>query len=539
MRAQFTGLDYALEIQGRYQELVQKLDALNGQVRPEEKHRIYNAAKTWATECDACQVSELAALLKKKLSIPTTLFYRDLRKAEKAALKDSKVGVGKNEIENGKAPLTAHFPGLVDIVEIDGKPAFLAIKEGALCWNETAEVEDQVHLPPPSAHLPWLLPRLDEVLKHYKQLEVDCNSWMNDLRKDLFDFLYNAAEMPSSDYYSELLVPWVFHTYLIEHFDYSPIISLCAVPERGKSRMGKALTYLSYRGAVVETLRESNIIRLATDCRASIFFDTMGFWRKVERNQSEDVVLGRYEKGGVVPRVLWPERGPFKDTRHYAIFGPTILATNEALHNILETRAVIINMPETSRAFTQNVAPELALPLKERLTAFRAYYLNKTLPEVPKPSQSRLGDILQPLYQIVRLVRGKEGDLAFLEFVSRVEEDRRMERSDTLEAQVVRTIVALESEVERGILPVKLITNTLNATRPEKKQLTPQRVGRLLNSLALNKCRTSDGSRAILWDENKILRLQGRYGVKQTSVTSETPVTSEGNAFGEQETIPF
>ncbi|HHT9135227.1 MAG TPA: hypothetical protein ACFYD2_10015, partial [Candidatus Avalokitesvara rifleensis] len=87
--------------------------------------------------------------------------------------------------------------------------------------------------------------------------------------------------------------------------------------------------------------------------------------------------------------------------------------------------------------------------------------------------------------------------------------------------------------VEKGILPVKLITDVINETRPEKKQLTPQRIGRLLNSLGFDKGRASDGARALVWDERKISLLKARYGVNKTSVTSdrsETPGDSMSEA---------
>ena len=69
------------------------------------------------------------------------------------------------------------------------------------------------------------------------------------------------------------------------------------------------------------------------------------------------------------PAVIYPERGPHKDTVFYDIFGPTLIATNVAVHNILDTRAVQINMPQTDRDFEEDVTPEAALPLKERLAA--------------------------------------------------------------------------------------------------------------------------------------------------------------------------
>ena len=99
----------------------------------------------------------------------------------------------------------------------------------------------------------------------------------------------------------------------------------------------------------------------------------------------------------MVPRVIYPEKGPYLDTVYFSIFGPTIIATNENIHRILESRAVHINLLEARRRFENDVIPEQSLELKERLTAFRARHLGDTLPELLKPVPGRLGDIIKPL----------------------------------------------------------------------------------------------------------------------------------------------
>jgi hypothetical protein len=151
-------------------------------------------------------------------------------------------------------------------------------------------------------------------------------------------------------------------------------------------------------------------VRVAQDLGATLFFDVKDIWRKAEKQGTEDLLLGRFEKGQKVPRVLYPEKGPHRDIRYYSIFGPTAIASNAGFHYTLETRAVIINMPLSAKRFERNVTPEAALPLKERLVAFRARHLGEKLTETKKPASGRLGDILQPLLQMVMLVKpGGEG----------------------------------------------------------------------------------------------------------------------------------
>lgn len=143
-------------------------------------------------------------------------------------------------------------------------------------------------------------------------------------------------------------------------------------------------------------------------------------------------------------------------------------------------------MPQTSRRFEQDVTPESGLPLKERLTAFRAHYLGKPLPESTKPASGRLGDILKPLLQIIRLVK-PEREPVFMELVRELERGRLLDKADSLEAQILKVVWNLKGEVHRGILPVKRITDVLNEDRMEREKLTYHKVGRRLWSLGCTK----------------------------------------------------
>ncbi|MFH1374781.1 MAG: hypothetical protein ABII79_13410 [bacterium] len=285
------------------------------------------------------------------------------------------------------------------------------------------------------------------------------------------------------------------------------------------------MIHVAHRGIHVESLRDPYLVRIANDLKASVFFDVKDIWRKAEKNSSEDILLHRFEKGAHVPRVLYPDRGAHRDIVYYAIFGPTIIGSNEGVHQILESRTVPINMPETAGRFENDVTPELSLPLKERLIAFRARHLGETLPDIPKPAAGRLGDILKPLQQIIRLVR-PEREPAFLRLVGELGHQRLNEKANSLEAQILLTIISLEDEVEKGILPVKVITDTFNDGKSERSQITYQRVGKRLSAMGLRKGRTGDGASAIFWDEDKIRRMEQTYGLRKTSETSVRSVTS-------------
>lgn len=431
--------------------------------------------------------------------------------------------------KNAKPIFTAHFDGLVDLVEFEGRPAFFIKEEGHLKVLPHKELNGQRYLPPPKDQIPWILPRASEVLNYhnlFNALEpsvVDSN-----LFEDLIAYHKEISELPSEEYYI-LLAAWVMHTYLMESFDYSPILLFFAVPERGKSRTGKGLVYVAYRGVHTETLNEANLFRLSENQRATLFLDVRDLWNKAEKRGSDDILLSRIERGCKVSRVLWPERGAFRDTKIFDVFGPTIIATNESIHPILETRCISITLPDTMRDFEGEVSPENALPLKERLTEFRFRHLGELLPEVPKLARGRLGDILKPLTQIIELVNPKRID-EFMDLVSEIERARKLEKLQSFEAQLIQAIVELDFRVNHGYLPVLAITDRLNMDKPERQNISPQKVGRRLKALGFERGRTEDGASSIYYDIHKIDLMMSNYGLKETSVSPVTPVRSKGGA---------
>ena len=96
---------------------------------------------------------------------------------------------------------------------------------------------------------------------------------------------------------------------------------------------------------------------------------------------------------------------PFNDTVYYDIYGPTIISSNEQLDKILETRCLPITMPNRPGNY-ENPRPELALELKERLTAWRAKHLFTTFADMEpiEGISGRLWDIAKPMFFVNSLL---------------------------------------------------------------------------------------------------------------------------------------
>jgi hypothetical protein len=270
------------------------------------------------------------------------------------------------------------------------------------------------------------------------------------------------------------------------------------------------MIYASYRGVRVITLREAHILRLAQDLKVTLFIDMMDLWKKAEAARVEDILLGRFEKGAKVPRILYPKKGKFRDTVYFNVHGPTTVATNEAVNEIFASRTIPVIMPESERRFEHDIKPQDGLPFRERLLAFRARKMDRDLPVVPKPCTGRLGDILRPLRQIVNVVCHDED--WFVELVKALEAQRKHVGADSLDAQVVNAMRQVQESINDGHLLNEVLLNALNEKRSERERITPQKLGKIIARLGFEKY-TSGQQRGFYWKDELVKRLCKRYGI--------------------------
>lgn len=449
--------------------------------------------------------------------------------SHRAINKELKKYEQQEENEEVEKKYTAYFPELVDLVQDEnGNVAFL-VKEGKeLAVKSSVVIDCVTYLPPPFLNedekkLFKFIPLTNEVIRHYK---TDSDSA---IYADLVAFHKLVSELPNDKFY-ELIAVWVLHTYLLENFEYSPYIWLFAIPEKGKTRTGKGVILIAYRGVHIETLRDAHLIRLASDWKATIFIDVMDLWQKAEKAGSQDFLLQRHERGAVVLRVNYPERGAFEDTVLYDIFGPTFIATNEGIHPALESRAILITMKEASKEFG-DIPLDLARSLKERLVAFRARHLGKGVPQIDKPARGRLGDILKPLMQIILLVApGRKEE--FRKLISELDQDRKAQKSESTDAKLTSIIVELEDEVEEGLLRCQKILDAYNDGVSEKFKISDRSLGWKLKALGFPKKPTEIG-KCIIYDKPLLDRLMARFGLRQEEQDSKPPSDNDKSSSPE------
>lgn len=412
---------------------------------------------------------------------------------------------------------SAYFADLVDICADENGDIVFLMKEGdSLQVSAECSVGGKIYVPPDKEDLPFNVPRAREVLRWYRQDDDQ------QLFGEVIAYLKRFSHLPDLEWH---ILAWViFLTYIQDHPDlhYLAILLFWASPERGKSRSGKAIAYVSFRGIHLVDIRPATLFRYSEHLKSTLFFDVKDFWKKVERSGTEDFFLTRFEKGAKVSRVICPGKGPFRDTVHYKIFGPTIIATNEPVHHILDVRCIPISVPNKPGDYEYPI-PEEAQELKERLTAWRARTMSKPLPKV-EPIQGlngRMLDITKPILQVCKLVcPTKLGVIteAILEKARQRLDDTR----ETIEGEIVSALNRLSPKAvtEWSISGEKILCE-INEKRPKGQKLTSQSLGRRIKALGL-KTRKIHGYAEVVLNRESFNAFLVQFGFFDPSVPPET-----------------
>ena len=295
------------------------------------------------------------------------------------------------------------------------------------------------------------------------------------------------------------------------------------------------MIYVSYRGIHQENLREANLFRSSHDLAATLFIDVSNISKKAIRESSLDIVLQRFEKGAKVQRVLHPEWGPFKDSRFYDIFGATVIATNEPINDIMESRSFPIDMPFAHSNFPKP-QPHHGLPFRERLLAWRAHFLidKLALPLPPQFPMGRLNDIATPLWQLIKLVSPSHCP-QFEDIINEFTEKRRQGKSSTLEGEVIKALLELGDQVEDGKIEVDKITDKVNQGRNDFHKESSSYIGKVLRRLGFQFSRKHASKRRYYYDVELLNHLTAEYGLRDTPPDLTSPLSPPSPQIGKNQ----
>lgn len=426
--------------------------------------------------------------LQKRVDLLNALFERE-KPEEK---KEKKIGI------------KTLIPGLIHLVKESGKVGYLLQKEENLYIEENFTGEDGITYKPKS-DLPIYYCGVD-ILGESREIEYPF------LLKDIIRFIKKYLELPDENNYL-ILALWVFHTYLIERFDVTPLIYFSGVYETGKTRAGEVLAELAYKCERMTSPTEATLFRSADYFKNTLVIDEIRLWGPNGNEEVARLIMSRYKRGLKVSRINLNKKGE-DQVEYFDVFAPLVISTTESIPPAIKSRCINFLMQKNKNPNVEgSIDLKLARDLRNKLTIFRANCIYREFKEVSPISRRRLNEILMPLYQILMEV---DPDLEneFKLTVKELEQDRETEEEFTIEAEIIEAVVEYYNEAGETTFLTAEITNQLNKDRSEKDKFSSRFIGRRLGVLGFKQKRLTNGKRGYCFKLKFLEDLITQYKVK-------------------------
>jgi len=394
------------------------------------------------------------------------------------------------------------IPNLIHLIKEDSAVKYLVKKENRLCIQGTFVSNGVVYKP--KQDLPIKIPGLD-ILE--ESMDINCSKLLDEVIR----FIKSHVELPSESGYL-ILGLWVFHTYLIEKFRWTPILYFYGVKETGKSRAGEVLGELAFRCEWLTSPIEATLFREAEYFKTSLIIDEIKLWGPKGNQDVARLINARYKRGIKVPRVNLNKKGE-DQIEYFDVFSPLVICTTESVPDTIESRCITFLMQKNASIEVEKlIDEERSRKLRNKLTIFRANYLDKDLMETRQVARGRLNEIMMPLYQILMLIAPERKD-KFTDTVREMERAREEEEGASLEAEIVEKIIEYQNDEKEAAFLTTEIVDRLNQGRPEREWLSHRLVSFRVRRLGFDKIRLKGGKRGFMTKPGLLEKLALQYGL--------------------------
>lgn len=433
-----------------------------------------------------------------------------IKQAPDFTLKKCDKGTGKPINPKLKDRIKTIIPNLIHLVRDQGRTKYLLCKNNQFVIEDYFIEEDKRYSPKQNLPIKMLNP---SILKRSFNLDTA------QLVTEIDDFIKSYLEMPlDSDYL--VLALWVFHTYLIEKFNTTPILYFYGVKETGKSRAGEVLSELAFRTQRLTSLTEATLFRSVELFKPTLIIDEIRLWGRGGNQGLADLMKTTYKRGLKVSRVNMNKNGE-DQIEHFDTFTPLVICTTESIPDIIESRCILFTMQKNSNPqIEEMIDEEWANDLRERLTIFRANHFNKELPKAQYIARGRLNEIMFPLYQSLLLV-GPERKNEFIDIVKRIQKNKENEEGMSLEAEIVKAIDDEYQENQNKRFLTKSISERLNESRSENEKISDRSVSSRIKRLGFDKIRFKNGRMGFRINEERLESLKTNYKITHDPEGSE------------------
>lgn len=165
---------------------------------------------------------------------------------------------------------------------------------------------------------------------------------------EIIDLLKEYCEL-REEYYP-IVALWILGTYFHKQFQTYPYLFFNAMKGSGKTRILKLISYLSYRGKMVVSLREATLFRTASNSTFCIdeFEDIRN--KKSANSTLKELLNVAYKKGNLVQRErkVNSREGEGYVTEEFDLFCPISIANIGGMENVLGDRCLTLILEKSS-----------------------------------------------------------------------------------------------------------------------------------------------------------------------------------------------
>jgi len=430
---------------------------------------------------------------------------------------DEKKRTGKTVNSILKDRTKSIVPDLIHLVRDQERTKYLFCKKGQWLIEEYFIKDNKRYTPKQNLPIKILNPNIIN-----RSLNLDITR----LATEIDAFIKSYLEMPlDSDYL--VLSMWIFHTYLIEKFNTTPILYFYGVKETGKSRAGEVLSELAFRAQRLTSLTEATLFRSVELFKPALIIDEIKLLGKGGNQGLADLIKTTYKRGLKVSRINLNKYGE-DQIEYYDTFTPLVICTTESIPDIIESRCILFIMQKNSNPqIERKIDMKWANDLRERLTVFRANYMSQELPEAQHIARGRLNEIMFPLYQSL-LMTEPERKSEFIDIVKQIQRHKNNEEGMGLEAEIVKAIDDEYRENQDRQFLTQAISKRINEFRSENEAISDRAVNHRIRRLGFSKARFRNGRMGFYINTERLSSLKNKYQIGDKIEGSEAYEAYEG-----------
>jgi len=423
---------------------------------------------------------------------------------------DKKERTGKSVNPILKNRTKSIVPDLIHLVRDQERTKYLFCKNGQWIIEEYFIKDDKRYSPKQNLPIKILNPNIIN-----RSLNLDIAR----LTTEIDAFIKSYLEMPlDSDYL--VLSMWIFHTYLIEKFNTTPILYFYGVKETGKSRAGEVLSELAFRAQRLTSLTEATLFRSVELFKPTLIIDEIKLLGKGGNQGLADLIKTTYKRGLKVSRINLNKYGE-DQIEYYDTFTPLVICTTESIPDIIESRCILFIMQKNSNPqIERKIDIKWANDLRERLTVFRANYMSQELPEAQHIARGRLNEIMFPLYQAL-LMTEPERKSEFIDIVKQIQKNKNNEEGMGLEAEIVKAINDEYRENQDRQFLTQAISKRINEFRSENEAISDRAINHRIRRLGFSKARFRNGRMGFYINTERLSSLKNKYQIGDKTEASE------------------